>query len=163
MLPPHTQPGKLSIKVQPRQFALMGPGFSVILPFIGKCCLFCAASLPRTYLKSIFTNSLCVFYAKMFKILELYYAACVTSLWSAKNELFGRSEGRLISVHPGGRALSHPWRLRPLLPCPQSLLEGSSAEDESLWPQHTHDVGSCCINITGRSLLCSCSRSWKTD
>lgn len=81
MLPPHTQPGKLSIKVQPRQFALMGPGFSVILPFIGECCLFCAASAPTTYLKSIFTNSLCGFlYAKMFKILELYYAACVTSL-----------------------------------------------------------------------------------
>lgn len=87
--------------------------------------------------------------------LNFITAACLTSFWSKENELFARSEGWLISVHFGRRALPHLGRLHPLLPCAQSLLEGPSAQDESLWSQHTHNVGSLCDSITGLQLLCS--------
>lgn len=68
----------------------------------------------------------------------------ITESSSKKNEPRGRSEGQLISVHSGGKALPHPGGLHPLLPCPQSLLGGPAAEDESLWPQYTYNVGSHC-------------------
>ena len=47
---------------------------------------------------------------------------------------------QLLPVHSGGKALSHPGRLHPLLPCPQSPLGRPAVEDEGLWSQHSHHV-----------------------
>lgn len=58
-----------------------------------------------------------------------------------ENEQEGGSECQLVPVHPGGRALPHHRGIHPLFPCAQGLLEGPPDEDEGLWNQHPHDVG----------------------
>lgn len=88
-----------------------------------------------------------------------------TSPWSEKNESCRGSKGQLVSVHSGGSALPHPGGLHPLLSSPQSLLGGPSAEDEGLWPQYSHDVGSHC-NLTtwlSRVFTVFCCRRSNTD
>lgn len=94
---------------------------------------------------------------------------CVTQLnFSSKHasggtedEQEGGPECQRVPVHPGGRALSGPWGIRPLFPRAQGLLERPPDEDEGLWHQHPHDVWEqrlwmCFVSPEWHECLTSC-------
>lgn len=49
--------------------------------------------------------------------------------------------GQGLELHAGGFHLLDLRGLHPLFPCAQGVLEGPLAEDEGLWLEHPHHVG----------------------